>query len=117
MQDFRKLRVWERAATLAVRVRRLVGTFPKSGYSSMKDQILSAVESIPFNVAEGCGSQTSKEFARYLDIAVKSSSELEAELHLALRYEIVDERACTELADEVVQIRRMLRALRARVLS
>src|SRR5687768_6357645 len=92
MQDFRQLKVWVRANDLPPRVRRLLATFPRTGYRSLREQVIAAVESIPFNIAEGCGASTQKEFARYLDIAVKSSSELEAELDLALKYRIIDER-------------------------
>ena len=117
MQDYRKLKVWDRANGLASKVRDLTSTFPKKGYSSMKRQIHSAVESIPFNIAEGCGTDSSREFGRYLDIAVKSACELDAQLHLAVRYGIADKRVTSKLADEVEQIRRMLRALRKKVLT
>jgi four helix bundle protein len=117
MQDYRKLKVWDRANDLAPRVRDLTGTFPKRDYTSMKNQMHSAVESIPFNIAEGCGTDSPKEFGRFLDIAVKSACELDAQLHLAARYGIADKRVIWELEDEVEQIRRMLRALRKKVLA
>ena len=117
MQDFRQLKVWDRANDLPPQVRKLLTTFPKTGYRSLREQIIAAVESIPFNIAEGCGANTQKEFARYLDIAVKSACELEAELQLALKYGIIAELDGTSCIDEVVQIRRMLRGLRKRVLG
>jgi four helix bundle protein len=117
MQDFRQLKVWVRANDLAPQVRKLTGTFPKTGYRSLREQIIAAAESIPFNIAEGCGANTQKEFARYLDIAVKSACELEAELQLSLKYGIIAERDGAKCSDEVVEIRRMLRGLRKRVLA
>ena len=117
MQDFRKLKVWERANDLAPRVRELTRSFPKTGYRSLREQMITAVESIPFNIAEGCGANTSKEFARYLDIAAKSTTELEAELLLSLNYQIASEPAINSCSEEVVEIRRMLRGLRKRVLG
>ena len=117
MQDYRKLNVWQRANDLAPRVRALTSKFPRTGYSSLKDQMHSAVESIPFNIAEGCGTDSPKEFGRYLDIAVKSACELDAELLLTITYGIAEQKVAAELADETEQIRRMLRALRKRVLT
>ena len=114
MQDFKQLKVWQRANKLAPKIRELTRTFPK-GYSTMKEQIHAAVESVPFNIAEGCGANSNKEFGRFLDIAVKSATELEAELILAIDYGIVDEPTTTTLADEAVQIRKMMRALRRRL--
>ncbi len=117
MQDFRKLKVWVRANDLAPRVRSLTQAFPKPGYSSLRDQIIDATESIPFNIAEGAGAASPKEFARFLDIGIKSTCELEAELYLVLKYKIVVESAVTSCSNEAVEIRRMIWGLRARVLK
>ena len=117
MQDFRQLKVWVRANDLPPCARKLLATFPKTGYRSLREQIIAAAESIPFNIAEWCGANTQKEFARYLDIAVKSACELEAELQLSLKYGIIAERDGEKCSDEVVEIRRMLRGLRKRVLA
>jgi four helix bundle protein len=46
--------------------------------------MLRAAESIPFNIVEGCGAHTRKDFARFLDISIKSSLELEAQLQTCL---------------------------------
>ena len=117
MQNFRRLQVWKRANGLALEVRELTASFPKTGYRSLREQVIAAAESIPFNIAEGCGASSQKEFARFLDISIKSACELEAELQLVLDYGIVAERAVVSCADEVEQIRRMLWALRKRVLA
>ncbi len=117
MQDFRKLRVWQRANDLAPGVRRLTLSFPKRGYSSLRDQINSAAESIPFNIAEGAGASSQKEFARYLDIAIKSTCELETELQLVLKYAIVADVRVVSCSEDVVEVRRMLWGLRAKVLE
>ena len=117
MQDFRRLKVYERSEDLAVEVRKVADAFPPVGYGSLKDQIQRAAESIPFNIAEGCGASSPREFARFLEIAIKSSNEVDAQLQLALDYGIVSEREALSAGDEVMQIRMMLTALRKRVLS
>ena len=114
MQDFRQLRIWQRSNKLAPRIRKLTATFPK-GYTKMKHQIHSAIESVAFNIAEGCGANSNKEFGRFLDIAVKSATELEAQLILAIGYGIADPPLTKKLADEAVQIRRMTRTLRKKL--
>jgi four helix bundle protein len=62
----------------------MTATFPRTGYRSLREQIVAAAESIPFNIAEGCGASSQKEFARFLEISIKSANELEAELQLTL---------------------------------
>lgn len=117
MQDFHRLEVYQRSKDLAVEVRRITDAYPSTGYASLKDQTRRAVESIPFNIAEGCGARTQKEFARFLDVAIKSANELEAQLQLAGKYGILIARKGKETEAETVEVRRMLCGLRSRVLG
>lgn len=74
-----------------------------------------AAESIVLTIVEGCGAASQREFARFLDIAIKSSSEVEAQLELAQDYGVLCEANWHTMAMEVVSIRRQLCALRTRV--
>ena len=117
MQNFRRLRVWERAHQFALEVRKVTQSFPRAGYGELKAQLVSAAESIVTNIVEGTGAVTRKEFARYLDIAIKSASEVEGQLQLALDHGIILPITWHALSDEAVQIRRMLIGLRRAVLD
>ena len=83
MQDFRRLVVWQRAHAFALDIRRAVDAFPKTGYGELKAQMRRAADSIPSNIVEGCAAASRKEFARYLDISIKSASEIDYQLQLA----------------------------------
>lgn len=117
MQSFRRLHVWERAHQFALDVRKATRSFPKTGYGELKAQLIRAAESISTNIVEGAGAATRKEFARYLDIAIKSTLEVESQLQLALDYGILPSDKWKILSDELVQIRRMLYGLRKAVLK
>ena len=117
MQDHHRLKVWQRAHVLAIEVRRASRGFPRTGYASLHSQLVRAAESVVLNIVEGCGSQTRKEFGRFLDISIKSTSELEGQLELARDYGILPPRNWAGLSEEAVQIRRMLCGLRTRVLA
>ena len=117
MQDFRRLLVWQRAHAFALDARRATNTFPRVGYADLRSQIRRAAESIASNIVEGCGAATRKEFARYLDIAVKSSSEVEYQLQFAYDVGVLRYDLWRRLSAEVVEIRKMLVVLRRRVLE
>jgi four helix bundle protein len=117
MQDYRKLRVWKKAHMLVLDVRRATQRFPREGYASLKTQMTRAAESIPFNIVEGCGADTAREMARFLDISIKSTSELEYQLTLAKDYEVLGQPEWHTLATTTVEVRRMLCGLRAKVLA
>jgi four helix bundle protein len=117
VQDFRRLLVWQRAHGLVLGVRRAIRQFPRSERASLKWQMTNAAESIAFNIVEGCGASSSKEFARFLDISIKSASELEYQLQLTTDADLLSHRVCAPLSAETVEIRRMLCGLRRRVLN
>jgi four helix bundle protein len=79
--------------------------------------MLSAAESIVFNIVEGCGSATPKEFARFLDISIKSTCELEYQLQLATDSDLLPRHVWSPLSAETIEIRRMLCGLRRKVLN
>src|SRR5689334_7926523 len=92
MQDFRRLRVWQSAHQLLLAIKEVVRSLPKSVPSDSKSQLTRAADSIVSNIVEGCGAATRREFARYLDIGIKSASEVDYRLQLLrdegnLRYE------------------------------
>ncbi len=117
MQDYQRLDVWKRAHQHALHVRRATERFPKIGYASLKSQVTSAAESIPFNIVEGCGAESRKELARFLTISIKSSSELQYQLFLTRGYGVLDADSWEKLTDETIEIRRMLCGLRKKVLG
>lgn len=86
MQDYRQLRVHSNAHALAVGVRGATRRLPRNGYASLRAQMTSAAESISFNIVEGCGADSQKDFARFLEVAIRSAMELENQLKLAKDY-------------------------------
>lgn len=116
MQDHRRLLIWARSHALAVDVRRATRRFPRTGYGKLQSQITNAAESVVLNIVEGCGGRSPKDFARFLDHSIESTSELEAQLELAKDYGALPCREYQVLTAEAVQIRKMICVFRARVL-
>lgn len=117
MEDHRKLHVWARAHALAIATRKATRRMPRTDYRGLQTQMTRAAESILFNIVEGCGCRSRREFARFLDISIKSTSELECQLELAKDYGALTTLDYQPLAAEVVHLRRMLCAFRAKVLT
>jgi four helix bundle protein len=117
MQNFRKLRVWAKAHALAIEIRRATQSFPTRDYQSLRSQLVRAAESVVLNIIEGCGSSSQKEFARFLDMSSKSTTEVEGGLLLARDYGIMDPDQWRRLARQTVEVRRMVYGLRTKVLA
>jgi four helix bundle protein len=97
--------VRRQAQNLAISVRRATRQFPRSGYGSLQSQITRAAESVVLTIVEGCGAASQREFARFLDIVIKSSRELEAQLELAKDYGVLAQENWHALTKEVVSDR------------
>jgi len=117
MQDFRQILVWKRAHAFALNVRRAAQALPRVGYSDLKSQVTRASQSIVDNIVEGCGAASRLEFARYLDISIKSTSEVDYQLELARDLGVMSHDVWKPLANEVIEIRKMLSALRRSILA
>ena len=110
MKDFRQLKVWEKSHALTLVIYKATEKFPKQELYALTNQIQRVAVSIPANIAEGCGKNTDAELARYFQIAMGSSSELEYLLLLAhdLGY-LLDENYLT-LNSNLIEVRKMLNA-------
>ncbi|MDE0681378.1 MAG: four helix bundle protein, partial [Candidatus Poribacteria bacterium] len=65
----------------------------------------------PTNIAEGCGRESSAEFARFLQIATGSASETEYLILLAHDLKYLNDDQYVELIDTIVSVKKMLTAL------
>jgi four helix bundle protein len=111
MRDPRAVRAWQSAILVAVRTRALVTRFPRRGYAKLREQMISAAESISHNIAEGCGASSATDYCRFLDQATRSASELSSQIDLALAYNIAPKKEAFALNGTVIVTRRMIRSL------
>jgi four helix bundle protein len=108
MQDFRRVQAWQKSHDLVLAVYRLTEHFPKEEAYGLTSQLRRAACSIPMNVAEGCGRTSQTEFARFLDIAAGSASELAYQLLLVRDLGLVDQKKYQELSERADHVRKML---------
>ena len=108
MRDFRSLKVWEKSHLLTLQIYKMTKMFPREEMYGLTSQIRRSCASIPANIAEGCGTDSDAEMARYLRIAMASASELEYHILLAHDLELITTANYNTVNDEVTQIKRML---------
>lgn len=115
MQDFRKLKVWQKAHELVLGVYRSTAGYPKEELFGLTSQTRRAASSIPTNIAEGCGRGSDADFARFLWMANGSACELDYHLLLARDLELLNVERSQELAAKLDEVKRMLAGLIATV--
>lgn len=68
------------------------------------------------NIVEGCGCESQKEFARFLQHSINSADEAEYQIQLARDYGLLDRKRWIEMTSEVRQTRAMTISLRRKIL-
>src|SRR5436190_23902396 len=111
MQDFRNLRVWQKAHQLAIDAYALPAYMQEPKGWALRDQILRAVISIPSNIAEGAGRGSDPDFRRFLWHSMGSCNELESQLLLAKDLKFIPSELHTRLGNDLSEVRKMLSAL------
>ena len=111
MDSYQDLIVWQKSMQLVKEVYILVKTLPKEEQFALSDQMRRAVVSIPSNIAEGYGRNSTNDYIRFLNIARGSKYELDTQIQICVMLNYISkEKAATalELSEE---IGRMINAL------
>ena len=103
--------MWGRSHDLTLMIYELTSGFPRDEIYGLTSQIRRACASIPTNIAEGCGRDSSAEFARFLQIAMGSASETEYLILLAHDLKYLNDDQYVELIDIIVSVKKMLASL------
>ena len=97
IRDYRDLIVWKEAMDIAELVYRLTRAFPREEAFGLTSQMRRCAVSIPSNIAEGFGRAQRKVFVQFLRIAQGSLKELETQLMLAVRVELVPSKEVSDI--------------------
>lgn len=107
----RDLDVWLVSMDLVDEVLRRVKTMPRDEFD-LKRQIKNAAISIPSNVAEGwCRKDRSQAFQNHVSIAMGSGGELDTELEICYRNDLLKREDCRNISALLNRTRPMLRRL------
>jgi len=90
-------------------------SFPREELYGLTSQLRRSAVSIPSNIAEGCGRNTDADFARFLDIAMGSASELEYQLLLSAQLQMLGSPTHQRLDAATTEVKHMLASLLARL--
>jgi four helix bundle protein len=97
MKSYERLEAWHEAHRLVLLVYRKTRAFPSEERYGLTAQLRRAAFSIAANIVEGSAKRGSREFRRFLDIAVGSMAELTYVLRLVRDLELISEEELSEL--------------------
>jgi four helix bundle protein len=111
IRTFRDLLVWQKAMRLVTKLYRVSASFPKEEIYGITSQMRRCAVSIPSNIAEGFGRQSTGDYVRFLSIAEGSLYELQTQLEISLNLTYLTSEQYESLDSSTREIERMLTSL------
>jgi four helix bundle protein len=109
-RSHRDLVVWQRSVEFAHNLHRLVAQFPAQEQWGIAAELRRASVAIAANVAAGAAVATPADFIGFVSRAIAATTEVEANLEVAIRNGLIEEAAAP--ITDLLQILRMLTRLR-----
>ena len=110
-RSFRDLDVWKLSIEFVKNIYQITNKFPKSELFGLASQLRRAAISIPSNIAEGQGRNSSKEFKQFLGVAQGSLAEVETQLIISNEINYLIGEELSSLLIDLDVIRKMIKAL------
>jgi four helix bundle protein len=117
MQNFQKLDIWQKSHELALHIYQITTTYPANEQYGLVSQMRRAVTSIPTNIAEDSRRNSKPDFARFIDIAIGSGSELHYQLILSRDLNYIDMPTFNQLETLLTAVLRMMYGFRNSLLK
>ena len=114
VRTYRDLEVWQRSKALVKVIYLATQHFPKEEMYGLSSQMRRAAVSVPSNIAEG-NARSTKEYIRFIDIALGSLAELETQCEIACDLDYITQEAAGNILTETDEITRMLGGLAAKL--
>lgn len=113
MRGYEDLLVWQKAVELSIELYQHTNLLPDTEKFGLKSQMQRSAVSIPSNIAEGY-ERSSKDFARFLDIALGSAGEVHTQMIIASKvYNLCNEK----ILENLFEVRRMIQGLHKKILA
>jgi four helix bundle protein len=108
IRTFRDLLIWQKSIKLVTQIYEVTKIFPKEEAFGLTSQMRRCAVSIPSNIAEGHGRNSTRDYLRFLQIATGSLYELQTQLVIANNLSFFSEEAFISLEENAREIERML---------
>ncbi len=109
MRDYKKLEIWKKSHLLTKQVySNILPLMPTEERYALSNQLRRSTYSIPLNIVEGCGKNTNKDFAHYLDNALGSAHEVEYTCYLICDLGFIGEDIYNIVNKEINEVKAML---------
>ncbi len=111
VKTYRDLVVWQKSMALVTEIYKQTKSFPKDETYGLTSQIRRCAVSIPSNIAEGYGRNSTSDYVRFLRVAAGSLYELQTQMEISSNLRYLNKSNFDRLYESSREIERMLSSL------
>ena len=111
MKSYRDLIVWQKSMMLVTQIYLITKELPNNELYGLTSQIRRSSISLPSNIAEGYGRNSTNDYIRFLQIASGSLYEVQTQLEICRNLEYLSKDIFNEIYEQSREIERMLNSL------
>ena len=111
IRNYRDLIVWQKSMALVTDIYKISKSYPKEELFCLTSQIRRAAISIPSNIAEGYGRNSTGDYKRFLTISVGSLYEFQTQLEVSFNLEYISKEVFDAKFSICIEIDKMLYSL------
>ena len=107
IKSYRDLIIWQKSIELVTRIYIITKNFPTKETYGITLQMRKCAVSIPSNIAEGYGRNSTHDYLRFLKVSMGSLYEIETQLYIAYNLSYLNIESFKKLDDQCKEIERM----------
>ena len=104
IKSYKDLLIWQKGIDISIKLYELVQDFPKEEMYALTSQLKRAAVSIPSNIAEGYGRNSTQSYIHFVSISRGSLFELETQLIVAQKLKFIkNETLFSDLMNQITE--------------
>jgi four helix bundle protein len=111
IESYKDLVVWQKGIELVNELYTVTKEFPKEEMFGLTNQIRRAAVSVPANIAEGWGRNSTKNYIQFIRISIGSLYEIETQLVIANNQNYITNQKKSTLSEKIDELGKMLNTL------
>jgi len=115
IKSYRDLIVWQKSMDMVRIIYSETRAFPNEETFGLVSQLCRAAVSVPSNIAEGYGGNSTQDYVRFLRMATGSAYEIDTQLEIALREGFLPQQSYGTISKLIDEIQKMLIALSRKI--
>jgi len=111
IESYKDLEIWKKGVRFAIEIYQITREFPSHEQFGLISQLRRAASSVPANIAEGYGRESTKSYIQFLKISRGSLNEIETFLYIGFGLGYLDKAKLDEQIEKTTEIGKMMNSL------